>query len=228
MSTSVALPRWVVGVLVGVCAVSVLAVAFLLGRATARVPQGAPTGGNATGPAQGQGMLSAPRAPSTELPEAGEASDQPLASGPAAGTEPAAGGVPDAAAVAAYFRQMDAIGAEAKAGQDPQSLARTVLDQALSGNMGGIEGLIATQRALEVRLQQIQPPPSCSEYHRRSVRLFARAIALLERVRDATAGAGGPDLASVAVEGRAIEEEARAVDGLANDLRRAAGLAPAP
>ena len=94
--------------------------------------------------------------------------------------------------------------------------------------MGGIESLIATQRSLAVRLQQIQPPPSCSEHHRRSVRLFERAIALLERVRDATAGAGGSDLASVAVEGRAIEEEARAVDALANDLRRAAGLAPAP
>jgi hypothetical protein len=224
--STVALPRWVVGVLVGLCAVSVLAVAFLLGRASARVPTGTATGGNTTGPAQAAGMSSAPRAPSTEPPEAGEASDPRLASGPATGTEPAAGGRLDAAAVAAYFRQMDAIGAEAKAGQDPQSLARTVLDQALSGNMGGIEGLIATQRSLEVRLQQIQPPPSCSEYHRRSVRLFARATALLERVRDATTGAGGPDLAGVAVEGRAVEEEARAVDALANDLRRAAGLAP--
>ena len=39
-------------------------------------------------------------------------------------------------------------------------------------------------------------------------------------------GQGTTDLSSVAVEGRAIEEEARAVDAMANDLRRAAGLAP--
>ena len=94
--------------------------------------------------------------------------------------------------------------------------------------MGAIEGLIGTQRSLEIRLQQVVPPASCSEHHRRSVRLFARAIALLERVRDATAGPGASDLGSVAAEGRAIEEEARALDAFANDLRRAAGLAPAP
>jgi hypothetical protein len=32
----------------------------------------------------------------------------------------------------------------------------------------------------------------------------------------------------MASEGRAIEEEARATDALANDLRRAAGLPPVP
>jgi hypothetical protein len=51
---------------------------------------------------------------------------------------------------------------------------------------------------------------------------------LLERTRDAVAGKSPSDLASVASEGRAIEEEARALDALANDLRRAAGLAPVP
>jgi hypothetical protein len=41
-------------------------------------------------------------------------------------------------------------------------------------------------------------------------------------------GQGASDLGSVAAEGRAIEVEARALDALANDLRRAAGLAPVP
>jgi hypothetical protein len=123
---------------------------------------------------------------------------------------------------------MDAVAAEAKASQDPQALARTVLDQAMSGNMDGIEGMIASQRTLETRLEQILPPPSCREHHQRSVRLFGRAIVLLERTRDAMTGAGVSNLSSVATEGREIEVEARAVDALANDLRRAAGLAPVP
>jgi hypothetical protein len=123
---------------------------------------------------------------------------------------------------------MDAVAAESKASQDPQALARTVLEQAMSGNMGAIDGLIASQRALETRLKQILPPASCREHHQRSVRLFARAITLLERTRDAMAGPNPSDLGSVAAEGRAIEVEARAVDVLANDLRRAAGLAPVP
>ncbi len=123
---------------------------------------------------------------------------------------------------------MDAVAAETKASQDPQTLARNVLDQTMSGNMGALDGLIATQRALETRLGQILPAPACREHHERSVRLFGRAIALLERTRDAVSGQGASDLASVATEGRAIEAEARAVDALANDLRRAAGLAPVP
>ena len=150
-----------------------------------------------------------------------------LAAAPSAGTGPPAGSAPDAAAVAAYFRQMDAVAAEAKASQDPQALARTVLEQAMSGNMGGIEGVIATQRSLETRLRQILPPQACREHHQRSVRLFARAIVLLERTRDAMTGEGASDLGSVATEGRAIEQEAKAVDALANDLRHAAGLPPA-
>jgi len=162
------------------------------------------------------------------VPDAGAPSGQGLAPGPSVRAEYPAGVSPDAAAVAAYFRQMDAIAAEAKTSQDPQALARSVLDQTLSGNTGAIEGLIASERSLETRLGQILPPPSCREHHRRSVLLFGRAIALLEHTRDALAGQGGSDVASLASEGRAIEEEAKALDALANALRRAAGLAPVP
>lgn len=134
----------------------------------------------------------------------------------------------DAAAVAAYFGQMDEAGAAARAGQDPQALARSVLDQTLAGNMDGIDGLIATQRALEARMKQVAPPPSCREHHQRSLGLVGRAIGLLVRTRDAVGSQDVSGLASVATEGRAIEEEARATDALANELRRAAGLPRVP
>ncbi len=123
---------------------------------------------------------------------------------------------------------MDAVAADAKTSQDPQALARSVLDQAMSGNTSAIEGLIATQRSLETRLGQIVPPLACREHHQRSLRLFGRAITLLERTRDVMSGQGASDLGSVTSEGRAIEAEAKTLDALANDLRRAAGLAPVP
>lgn len=225
--STVALPRWVVGLLGGACVVCLVAVAFLLGRVTAPARPAAAIAAEATGQSTPAEVSVSSRVPPAEAPDDGEATRAGPASTPPAGAGPPAGGAPDTAAVATYFRQMDAVAAEAKASQDPQALARTVLEQAMSGNMGGIEGMIAGQRSLETRLGQVLPPAACREHHQRSVRLFARAIVLLERTRDAMTGQGASDLGSVAAESRAIEQEARAVDALANDLRRAAGLPPA-
>ena len=236
MST-VALPRWVVGLLAGGCALGVVAVAFLLGRVTAPAST-APKHVDVGGPRTDAGEAYASRAASSAVPDAGAppspgpavaqglAADAGAGSGRAARTEDRAGAAADAAAVAGYFRQMDAVAAEAKTSQDPQALARSVLDQALSGNMASIDALVASQRSLQTRMAQVVPPPSCREHHERSVALFARSVALLDRTRAAMTGQGTTDLSAIAVEGRGIEEEARAVDAMANDLRRAAGLAP--
>ena len=224
MST-VALPRWVVGLLVGGCALGVVAVAFLFGRVTAPAASTAPKHIDVGGPRTDAGVAYASPQPAFGQ---GLASDAGAGSGRAARTEDRAGAAADAAAVAAYFRQMDAVAAEAKTSQDPQALARGVLDQALSGNMGSIDALIVAQRSLQTRMAQIVPPLSCREHHERSVLLFARSVALLDRTRAAMTGQGATDLSGIAIEGRAIEEEARAVDAMANDLRRAAGLAPVP
>jgi hypothetical protein len=226
----VTLPRRVVGLLLGACAACLLAVAFLLGRVTAPpLPavdsRAAATEGRTT--AAGDAGAS-PDVPLAGVPEGGEAAGSELAPSPSSRSGAPAGGDPDAAAVAAYFTQMDAVAAQAKAAQDPRALAQGILDQALSGNTSGIEGLLAAQRALEGRMAEVLPPPSCREHHQRSLRLIGRAIALLERTRDAVAGKSPSDLTTMATEGRAIEEEARAVDALANDLRRAAGLPPVP
>ena len=232
-----ALPRWVLGLLVGGLAACLLAVAFLVGRVTAPPPPAAaasaevaegaaPTVSGETTRPDLPAPAGAPEAigdvPPPVVSEGGEAPGHSLA--PA----PSASGEPDRAAVAAYFARMDVVAAQVTAAQDPQALARTILDQTLSGNMSGFEDLIATQRGLQARMAEVLPPGSCREHHQRSLRLVGRAIALLERTRDAVAGKNTSDLAGVATEGQAIEEEARATDALANDLRRAAGLPLVP
>jgi len=243
-STTVALPRWVVALLVTACAVCLVAVAFLLGRVTAPAPPAAATGTKvATGAeaATGAGASTpddrpAPAGPSeaspdalpSRAPEPAEAGGQGLAPASSASAGSPAGGHPDAAAVANYFTRMDAVAAQVKAAQDPEALARNILDQTLSGNMSGIEGLIGTQRTLQARMAEVVPPPPCREHHQRSLHLIGRAIALLERTRDTVAGKNLSDLAGLATEGSAIEEEAKATDALANDLRRAAGLPAVP
>jgi hypothetical protein len=241
---TVALPRWIVGLAVGALAVCLIAVAFLLGRVTAppaavtdaEVTEPAAPGGieaeEPVAPAGGEGAPGAlspaeeaspevdGEAPSTLAPD-GDA-DRALAPAPPVGDRT------DSRAVAAYFARMDAVAAQVKATQDPQALARTILDETLSGNMRGFEDLIATQRALQARMAEVLPPSACREHHERSLRLIGRAIALLERTRDAVAGKNTTVLAGIAPEGRAIEEEAKAVDALASELRRAAGLPPVP
>jgi len=231
------MPRWVLGLLVGGLAACLLAVAFLVGRVTVPPPPTAATSAEVaeraepavSGETTANDLPAPAGAPETlgDVPpsvvsEAGEAPGRALA--PA----PSAGGNPDRAAVAAYFARMDVVAAQVTAAQDPQALARTILDQMLSGNMSGFEDLIATQRGLQSRMAEVLPPGSCREHHQRSLRLVGRAIALLERTRDAVAGKNSSDLASVATEGQAIEEEARATDAIANDIRRAAGLPPVP
>ena len=219
--------------------------AFLLGRVTAPAPAATVTSAAVTEPAAGGGAEARERSPAHgrgddagRAPHAEEAppgipreAPAPLVpdGGEAAGRAPLRpGATRDAAAVAAYFTQMDAVAAQVKAAQDPEAMARTILDQTLSGNMSGFDDLIATQRALQARMTQVQPPSACREHHERSLRLIDRAIALLERTRNAVAGRNTADLANVATEGHAIEEEAKATDALANDIRRAAGLPVVP
>ena len=149
MST-VALPRWVLGLLVGACAVCVVAVAFLLGRVTAPAPAAAPAEVEAA-PTTAATVSGASSASTGLPPDPPRPIEYPVGHPAERVTEPPAGGAPDTAAVAAYFAQMDALSAEAKTSQDPQALARSVLEQAMSGNTSAIEGLIATQRSAGFR-----------------------------------------------------------------------------
>jgi hypothetical protein len=245
-SSTVVLPRWVVLLLVGACVAGLVAIAFLLGRVTAPPPRSAATGtveagrsapaasseatpGDVPAPAGSSGAVRdvPPSAKALESERKGVPDGHSAAGGELAPAPPASGN-PDGAAVAAYFARMDAVAAQVKAAQDPEALARTILDQTLSGNMSGFDELIATQRALQARMAEVLPPSSCREHHQRSLRLIARAIALLQRTRDAVAGKEPSALASMATEGKAIEEEAKATDALANDLRRAVGLPVVP
>ena len=94
----------------------------------------------------------------------------------------------------------------------------------MSGDLRGINELLATERSLQSRMAEVKAPPSCKEHQARSLRAIGRAIALLERTRDALASQDSTSLASLGVEGQAIEQDAKDIDALAADIRRAAGI----
>lgn len=85
------------------------------------------------------------------------------------------------AQVAAYFAETDAILGSAKQSGDPNTVARKILEQAVSGDSGGLDQMIATQRALAERLASIHVPAPCAEHHRRSVALLAKGADLLQQ-----------------------------------------------
>lgn len=225
----ITLPRSVIVLLVATSAASLLAVAFAVGRLSA--PR--TTGTTSSPQPQTEGLPSAtldsPRTQTTSPLESTAA--EVRAEATTSDREPRGGSPPgaispsgDGAAVAAYFDQMEALAAATRTAQNPETLAQKILDQVSSGDTSQVDALLATQRSLRSRMEEIHAPPSCRRHQEASLRLMDRAITLLDRTRGALTSPDPAALMSIAAEGHAIESEAKAVDAMAADLRRAAGL----
>jgi hypothetical protein len=151
------LPPWAFGVMIVFGVVLLLAAAFLIGRLTAAAPkvaqlhdQGArpeieavPDAAATTDPIEGpapfpQETTQTPILPSATPDDLSEAELSQKASPLARDGQKAA--------VAAYFAQMDVIGEAAKSTQNPETLARSVVDQTMSGNTSGIDELLVAKR----------------------------------------------------------------------------------
>lgn len=242
---SVPLPRWVLVLLVAQGALILLAAAFVVGRWTASVPRPAPVEGaqsasppptlaapaeNTTAHGSEAGAESAGPSPLVPLtsPSPWPTDGEGIAgmAGPTPPSLATAGSAPsDSAAVAAYFAEMDAIAAAFKSTQDPETLARSIVEQATSGNTSALVALVATQRSLRSRMAAVTAPARCTEHQTKSLSAVDRAIALLERTRIALGGQDAAALAALGTEGAALEQEVRALDALGVGIRRAAGLA---
>lgn len=225
-SRTVQIPRGLLAALVTALALAVLIAVFLLGRESAGskapVATTLPPASIATAPEAGTPASSFPfpaeAPPGSTVPAAA----LPL---PLPGAAPAADpGVPEREEVTRYFQESESVQARAKYWSDPQALARTLLEQASSGNTSAFDDLVRSQQQARLEMERLTPPSACAEYHRRSLNVMAEGLTLLEQVQGAMSGGDPGGLQHLAEKGRELEQEARAIDELGKGIRLRFGL----
>jgi hypothetical protein len=236
---AVPVPRGVLLSLLAALVAATLLVAFLMGRESARksmqaqpvaVPsqgQIAPSASQATEPSPAT-ALSPWTSPVEVAPPASVTAPAPQAPGPAPVEPPAqaAQAAPDKLRddVARYFREVEAIQAQAKSPGDPETLARTLLEQGVKGDESGFDGLVAANRKVLDALRGVQVPEPCREHHRLTVGLLEESIAMLDRVKSQLQGGNEASLAALPAQGHELERKAKEVDALAADIKRRFGV----
>jgi hypothetical protein len=224
--STVQIPRGLLVTLVVVLVLVVLVLVFLMGRESASV---APTT-IASQPPPLAGASARPQetllaAPADTFPDASPAAIAPVAPTllpmPTASVE--ASGA-DRAELARYFSESETIQARAKYWSDPQALAKTILEQAASGNTSAFDELIRAQRQARTEMERLTTPAACDEYQRRSLAVMDEGIALLERVQGAVSSGDLGGLDALTSKGRELEAEARAIDELGRTIRQRVGL----
>ena len=221
---AVSIDRRLLCALASVAALSLLAVAYVLGRASGA---GAPPAPSVSGaPVEGGGA-----GPSAPVPPQGgvdTAFAEPRSSSaphfaPAAVPEPEAPIVPpsvsapelpplpddpERAAIAAYLDAVDAIQASGLAGS-PESVANEMAVAHARGDASGLDGLVREAEEARRRLLGISPPAACAAHHRETLGSFDDALAMLRALKAAT-GSTDPATALADVAARATALKARA------------------
>jgi len=242
---AVQVPRGVLLGLLGALAAAVLLVAFLMGRESARTPSPpvaaaalpqplpavpppaeapATVAGFSPWPAQAEPAEARPAAPPEGAPSG-------AAQVVAAPSEGASLGQPAAATsdrlrddVARYFREVEAIQAQAKTSGDPETFARTLLEQGVKGDESGFDGLTAANKKVLDSLRSVSVPDPCREHHRQTLALLEESIGMIDGIRRQLQGGSEASLTAFATRGKELESKAKEVDALAAEIKRRYGL----
>ncbi len=224
---------------------SLLVIAFLLGRITAKPvaapaaaertpaarepattaaePSDSPASAPLPGPAGTAlpiSIVEAERSYNLEaVPHAGDGSGPGPSAAPVATPPPRSS---DQQAVARYFDQIERIGD--MGGGDPQGFATSMLQSMSSGDFSGFDALLGKARQQQERLRRLSPPPSCVEHLRLAQTLSADSVAMLERLKAALVRGDASALMAMATEGRELEAQANQLKALGETIRRTAGL----
>src|SRR5262249_4365759 len=108
---------------------------------------------------------------------------------------------------------------------DAQLLGRTVMDQALSGDAGGFDRLIAADEGVREAVARMDVPAPCSEHHSLTVDVLDQGLSLLRKARAQGQSGDGASLETILSTGMVIEAKAREVDAGAAELKRKFGIA---
>lgn len=226
--------RRIVVALAGALGVSLLIIAFLLGRLSAQpaaVSFAAPTSTpSAPLPAKSAALAESPTVPlETAAPASGPVT--PLTPTPGAG--PSAQEVPLSIArameasperqrVASYFAEVDRL--EDMGAGDPQAFASSMMQSLSSGDFTEFDKLLEKARDQKQRLLAIAPPPACVEHHRLARALSADSVAMLERLKAALMKGDSMALMGIASDGKTLETQASQLKVLGETIKRQSGL----
>jgi hypothetical protein len=193
-------PRRVIIVLGGCLGLSLIAIAFLLGRESNR-------------PAV---------VPAAPPPVASVAP-------PAAPPEPTGVAVPavdpaEKAAVARYFRTVDPL---QKADVDnPQAAATELINSAASGDRSGLQKLVAQAREAERKGQAVTPPPPCAHYHTQLVAVLADSRAMMQELERSVGGGNIDGLQALLGRAHATKGRSEALAREERQIKSRYGIGP--
>lgn len=232
--------RLVIG-LAGALGLALLAIAFLLGRISAK-----PEVVAVAGPAQAASPPQAAAAPESLLPPPTSGAPPletisprlPVAE-PSVFIMPGGEGAPTSAParpsftphatpsadqqqITAYFNQVDRL--EDMGAGDPQAFATSMVQSMSSGDFSAFDDLLAKAREQHQRLQSISPPRACVEHHRLALSLSADSVGMLERLRAALKKGDSTALLTIATEGKTLETQANQLKTMGESIKRQAGL----
>lgn len=207
---SVAVPRWVLGGLVGGLVLSLMGTCFLLGRASV-VP--APVEATPAGLAP-----VAPVAPVVAVAPVETATAAPVAVTPVAVRKP-----PFAAKLAgevqAYLAAVDGVTAGTQDLGNGSDFANELLNQAVMGDTSGVDVLLEQARGAQAALGKIRPPEVCKPHYRLMVAEMKSSVAILAQLKTALDTSDSTALAGMASKGAAAQRQARQLEQLTRELR---------
>jgi hypothetical protein len=205
-------------------AVSLLVIAFLMGRMT----------GTRSVPTAQAPVIVQPETPHDSVssaaeppPVAAQRNDQlveplreplpPIRQEPAAIREqPALSHAPVDAAIAAYFAKIDAIHVAGTG--DPMTVAQGILGGIQSGDTSGIDSLVDSAKIALAQATSVQPPPSCAEYHRRLLSVLSEAAAGMVQMREAIVKSDLTAVTALAPQMQATQQKIEDLDRMRKQL----------
>lgn len=118
-----------------------------------------------------------------------------------------------------YLAEIDLSLAATPSLSDPNSFATQLLGQSMTGDTSGFDILLTEANGALSRMQAIEPPAHCQEHHALSVKQLKFGITLLGKVKDATQGMDTAALAQLSVQGHALQAEIGRLQRLDQELR---------
>jgi len=235
---TVTVPRWLLVGLAIALGVSLLAVAYMMGRESllaesalvatpahhapplmrpnaTDVPARVPEVGEVRPPNEAPDH--AVERPPT--PTSGAIAESPATAAPQADVEPAG-------RVAAYFARLDSIRASGLNGTS-QEAAQRLLGAALQGDTTALDGLTADTERAEREVHAILAPAECAEYHRELLGTLGDGKALLGDLRATLATEDSGRLVQMTARAGALQRRAEDLRVRERDLRGRYGV-PSP